>query len=182
MVGIAAGSPAAPEDVRRVFGALMHPASGVGDPVFLGPRPRRYRSLAERVAAALAAEPGASAERARELRNLAGAGGRRAVAYYDLTFSPVKSVSVFYAALLHAGRHREVGEVVAAHQAAVDRAMGWASGQAAYCRTGYHGKSCDGRSVGVYEQATGLVWTAGITAPTGPVSRSCIRMWRCSTG
>jgi hypothetical protein len=37
MVGIAAGSPAAPEDVRRVFGALIHPASDVEDPVFLGP-------------------------------------------------------------------------------------------------------------------------------------------------
>jgi conjugative relaxase-like TrwC/TraI family protein len=125
----------------------------------LGPRPRRYKSLAERVAAALAGEPGASAERARELRNAAAVGGRKAVAYYDLTFSPVKSVSVFYAALLHAERHREAGELVAAHRAAIARAMGWASAQAAYCRTGYHGKACDGRSVGVYETASGLVWT-----------------------
>ena len=33
----------------------------------------------------------------------AAADGRRAVAYYDLTFSPSKSVSVYYAALLAAG-------------------------------------------------------------------------------
>jgi hypothetical protein len=38
------------------------------------------------------------------------------VAYYDFTFSPVKSVSVYYAALLAAGLTVEAEMVVAAHR------------------------------------------------------------------
>ena len=80
------------------------------------------------------------------------------MAYYDLTFSPVKSVSVYWTALLEAGRDAEAANVVAAHRAGVAAAMAYVEEQAAYVRSGYHGKTASGQSVGVYEQARGLVW------------------------
>jgi conjugative relaxase-like TrwC/TraI family protein len=159
MVGIEAGSVALERDVRAVFGQLRHPESTVEDPVFLGRPPRKFRSTDERIQAAIAREPDADEERTRELENGVRADGRKAVGYYDLTFSPVKSVSVLWAALLSEGRHAEAAEVVEAHRNAVAEAMGWAEREVAYTRVGYHGKTTQGTSVGRYEQATGLVWT-----------------------
>ena len=46
----------------------------------------------------------------------------------------------------------------AAHRAGVAAAMAYVEQQAAYVRSGYHGKTMSGQSVGVYEQARGLVW------------------------
>nr|WP_239028453.1 MobF family relaxase [Pseudonocardia acidicola] len=161
MVGIAPGTQAGEADVRAVFGKLQHPSAvdEDGSPAFLGRRPRQFRSTADRVAARLAAEPDASEERIREISNEVRASGRKPVAYYDLTFSPVKSVSVLHAALLAEGRTADAAKVVGAHREAIAEAMAWAEEQAAYTRSGYHGKTVDGRSVGVYERATGLVWT-----------------------
>ena len=48
--------------------------------------------------------------------------------------------------------------VVAAHRAGVAAAMAYVEQQAAYVRSGYHGKTISGQSVGVYEQARGLAW------------------------
>ena len=80
------------------------------------------------------------------------------MAYYDLTFSPVKSGSVYWAGLLETGRDAEAANVVAAHRAAVAAAMAYVEEQVAYVRSGYHGKTASGQSVGVYEEARGLVW------------------------
>ena len=80
------------------------------------------------------------------------------MAYYDLTFSPVKSGSVYWAGLLETGRDAEAANVVEAHRAAVAAAMAYVEEQVAYVRSGYHGKTASGQSVGVYEQARGLVW------------------------
>jgi conjugative relaxase-like TrwC/TraI family protein len=99
----------------------------------------------------------ASEERIWEITNRIGADGRKAVAYYDLTFSAPKSVSVYYAGLLAAGRSQDAERLLDVHRAAVDKAMGYVQTQAAYTRTGYHGRTRDGRSVGVYEEAKGLV-------------------------
>ena len=81
------------------------------------------------------------------------------MAYYDLTFSPAKSVSVYYAALLAAGDVEGAAAVAAAHDRAVEVAMAYAEEHVAYTRTGYHGRTQDGRSVGRYEAGEGLVWT-----------------------
>jgi hypothetical protein len=62
MVGVVEGSPACAAAVRAMFGQLRHPDSTAGSPVFLGRRPRRFRPLAERIAAAVAAEPDAGEE------------------------------------------------------------------------------------------------------------------------
>ena len=94
-----------------------------------------------------------------QLELAAASDGRRAVAYYDLTFSPAKSVSVYYAALLAAGDVEGAAAVAAAHDRAVEVAMAYAEEHVAYTRTGYHGRTQDGRSVGRYEAGEGLVWT-----------------------
>ncbi|MCW2718475.1 MobF family relaxase, partial [Pseudonocardia sp.] len=156
MVGVQPGQEADPEAVRAVFGRVEHPVSGQS----LGRPPRRFKTHQQRLAAAVAREPLApSPERLRELELDAKTDGRKAVAYYDFTFSPVKSVSVYYAALLAEGFLEEANLVVTAHQDAVDIAMAYAESHAAYVRVGYHGRTGEGRSVGRYEAATGLVMT-----------------------
>ena len=160
MVGARAGAAATEAEVRAVFGRLEHPTRveiRTGEPLPLGSRPRSFHSRDERVAQALAAEPDATEERKAEIRAKAQE-QRKAVAYYDLTFSPVKSVSVYWAALLESGRDAEAADVVAAHRAGVAAAMAYVEEQVAYVRSGYHGKTASGQSVGVYEQARGLVW------------------------
>ena len=154
--GINAGAQASEDVVRSVFGRLEDPRSGES----LGRAPRRFKDTAERMEAALAAAgPDATPEERRALELAAAGDGRRAVAYYDLTFSPAKSVSVYYAALLAAGDVEGAAAVAAAHDRAVEVAMAYAEEHVAYTRTGYHGRTQDGRSVGRYEAGEGLVWT-----------------------
>ena len=160
MVGAQAGAAATEAEVRAVFGRLEHPTRidlRTGEAVPLGSRPRNFDSRDERVAQALAAEPDATEERKAEIRQKA-QGKRKPVAYYDLTFSPVKSGSVYWAGLLETGRDAEAANVVEAHRAAVAAAMAYVEEQVAYVRSGYHGKTASGQSVGVYEEARGLVW------------------------
>jgi DNA primase catalytic core len=59
----------------------------------------------------------------------------RAVAGYDLTFSPVKSISALWAVA-----PREISDAIrAAHEAAVDRTLAWVQAHAAYTRLGAGG-------------------------------------------
>nr|ABN48424.1 ORF16 [Amycolatopsis benzoatilytica] len=152
MLGMKAGSAATADDVRKVFGELKDPNSGE----YLGRAPRQFKDYDARVAAAVKREPNATPERLKEIQDAARTDGRKAVAYYDFTFSPVKSVSVYYTALVSAGAHEAADKVLKAHREAVDVALGYLEKHGAYVRTGYHGKTVNGRSVGKYERATGL--------------------------
>lgn len=161
MLGVQLGAAATEAQVRAVFGRLEHPNRidpKTGAASALGSRPRNFSSRDERVARALAAEPDATEERRAEIRQQAYAQRRKAVAYYDLTFSPAKSVSVYWAAALRERRDADAANVVAAHRAGVAAAMAYVELQAGYVRSGYHGKTASGQSVGVYEQARGLAW------------------------
>ena len=161
MLGIEPGTVASKEAVRAVFGRLEHPTrvDERGNAEGLGSRPRSFRSREQRLADAWAAEPDATQERHAQIRNQVHAQKRKAVAYYDLTFSAVKSVSVYWAGLVAEGRHTEAASVIEAHRAGVAAAMAYVEREAAQVRSGYHGKAASGRSVGVYEPADGLVWT-----------------------
>ena len=147
--------------MRAVFGRLEHPTrvdAKTGEPLSLGSRPRTFQSRDERVARALAAEPDATEERRAEIRNEVYAQTRKAVAYYDLTFSPVKSVSVYWTALLEAGRDAEAAE---RGRGASGRGGGGDGLRRAADRlraVGLSRQDQSGQSVGVYEQARGLVW------------------------
>lgn len=160
MVGMRAGAQATEEQVRAVFGRLEHPTAvdKDGHAVALGNRPRKYKTREEKVALALAKEPDATEERQAEIANEVRANKAKAVAYYDLTFSPVKSVSVYWAALQAAGRDTEAQAVVDAHHAGVRAAMEYVEREAAYVRSGYHGRTTSGVSVGVHERGDGLTW------------------------
>jgi hypothetical protein len=48
---------------------------------------------------------------------------------------------------------------VDAHREAIAEAMAFIEQEAAYTRSGYHGKTAGGQSVGRFDEATGLVWT-----------------------
>jgi conjugative relaxase-like TrwC/TraI family protein len=159
MVAMAAGSQAREDDVRAVFGHLRHPSSTEEDPVFLGRPPRTFVAVEERIKRASDAEPDAAPERRQEIANQVRADRRKAVGYYDLTFAPVKSVSVYWAALTSQSKHAEAEMVVRAHRQAISEAMSWAEGEVAWTRMGYHGRTASGRPVGRYEAAEGLVWT-----------------------
>lgn len=115
--------------------------------------------MEERIERAWSVEPDAGEERRQEIANQVRGDRRKAVAYYDLTFSPVKSVSVYWAALMSQGRRAEAELVVQAHHGAIAEAMAWAEGEVAWTRVGYHGRTASGRTVGRYEAASGLVWT-----------------------
>ncbi len=159
MVGMIAGEHARADDVRAVFGHLRHPASSEEEPVLLGRAPRTFAAVEERIERAWAAEPDAGEERRQEIAHQVRGDRRKAVGYYDLTFSPVKSVSVYWAALMSQARYNEAELVVRAHREAIAEAMAWAEGEVAWTRVGYHGRTASGRSVGRYEHASGLVWT-----------------------
>ena len=159
MLGIAPGTAATERDVRLVFGKMLHPSSTPDEPRFLGRPPRKFKSTEERVRAALAKEPDAGEERRREIEAAAAASGRKAVAYYDLTFSPQKTVSILHAALRSEGRLADAQAVVDVHRAALAEAMEFVEREAAYTRSGYHGRTAGGQSVGRFDEATGLVWT-----------------------
>jgi conjugative relaxase-like TrwC/TraI family protein len=160
LLGIAEGTTATEEQVRAVLGRLEHPSAvdEEGNPLGLGRRPFKFKSRDERVAAAIAAEPDADPERRAAIRNQVRAEQRKAVSFYDLTFSPVKSVSVYWAALQAEGRMEEAAAVVAAHEAGIAAAMAYVERESGYVRSGYHGKTASGRSVGRYEKARGLAW------------------------
>lgn len=153
-VGVDRSAVPRDDEVRAVFGRLEH--ASTGEP--LGSPPRRYLSAEERIERALAAEPDATPERRAEIEWRVRGSQRKAVGYYDLTFSPAKSVSVLYAALSVAGRREEAEQVWAAHRAGVDAAMTYLQEEAGYSRAGYHGRAKDGRSVGEYVAAR--TWTA----------------------
>jgi conjugative relaxase-like TrwC/TraI family protein len=157
LVGAAEGEVAGERPVREVFGRLCHPESGES----LGRPPRQFTSYGARLAGLVAGEVLApTPERLRELELEAKTDGRKAVAYYDFTFSAVKSVSVYYAALLAEGYTAEADLVASAHRDAVAAAMDYAEQHIGYTRVGYHGRTAEGRSVGRYAAVQGLVMTA----------------------
>jgi conjugative relaxase-like TrwC/TraI family protein len=132
----------------------------------LGHAGYKYKTADEMYAEALNAEPYADAERREQLRLDASKDERHNVAFYDVTFSVQKSVTVLHAAFEHqevqarrAG-DEEAAAAWAAHRKAVEDAI-WAGQRAAmdylgehagYARTGHHG-GAGGR----YIDAHGLV-------------------------
>ncbi len=137
-------------------------------------RPRgRYPTFADHLAQLTAAEPHATAERLIELEREAAQAARQPAAYYDVTVSFSKSISVLHASLREnerrarlagdrqaaaywAGREQQFQEVLhRANRAALEYLQAWAG----ITRTGYHGTRVDGREPGRFEPA-GLIVTS----------------------
>ena len=139
----------------------------------LGRARGRYPTFADHLARLQAAEPHATAERLIELEREAARAARQPAAYYDLTVSFSKSISVLHASLRenerrarHAddqqaaaywtGREQAFQEVLhKANRAALEYLQAWAG----ITRTGYHGTRVDGREPGRFE-AAGLIVTS----------------------
>jgi conjugative relaxase-like TrwC/TraI family protein len=114
---------------------------------------RRYRSADEIYEGLLAREPGVGPERRAELRARAEGSAREARAFYDVTFSAPKSVSVLAVAFEHeatkaraAGDEQGAAAWAAMHRAVEDavlvgarEAMDYLQDVAGYSRTGHHG-------------------------------------------
>jgi conjugative relaxase-like TrwC/TraI family protein len=137
-------------------------------------RPRgRYPTFADHLARLTAAEPHATAERLIELEREAAQATRQPAAYYDVTVSFSKSISVLHASIRQnerrarligdrqaaaywAGREQAFQEVLhRANRAALEYLQAWAG----ITRTGYHGTRADGREPGRFEPA-GLIVTS----------------------
>ena len=139
----------------------------------LGRARGRYPTFADHLARLQAAEPHATAERLIELEREAARATRQPAAYYDVTVSFSKSISVLHASLREnerrarmggdqeaaaywAGREQAFQEVLhRANRAALEYLQAWAG----ITRTGYHGTRIDGREPGRFEPA-GLIVTS----------------------
>ena len=139
----------------------------------LGRARGRYPTFADHLARLQAAEPHATAERLIELEREAARATRQPAAYYDVTISFSKSISVLHASLRENGRRARMGgdqqataywarqeqafqEVLhRANRAALEYMQAWAG----ITRTGYHGIRVDGREPGRFEPA-GLIVTS----------------------
>lgn len=155
MFGVTEGERVDEDMVRKIFGELKDPETDE----HLGRAPMSFKKFDERLAAALEAEPDATPDRQQEIADGIRDSGRKAVAYYDWTFSPSKSFSTQYAAYIAAGRFEEADKMLRVQDKAVAIAMSHAEKHAAYTRTGYHGRTVNGRSVGKYEQLDGFIMT-----------------------
>jgi hypothetical protein len=137
-------------------------------------RPRgRYPTFADHLAGLTAAEPHATAERLIELEREAAQATRRPAAYYDVTVSFSKSISMLHASIREnerrarqagdqqaaaywAGREQSFQEILQrANRAALEYLQVWAG----ITRTGFHGTRVDGREPGRFEPA-GLIVTS----------------------
>lgn len=103
------------------------------------PDPEEHRLIRTRVAAvAFRRDYGRDAGTTEELARYISAKSkpaRQAVAGYDLQFAPAKSVSTLWAL----GDDDTRRAVEAAHEAAIDRTLGWIEREATATRTGYNG-------------------------------------------
>jgi hypothetical protein len=137
-------------------------------------RPRgRYPTFADHLSRLTAAEPHATAERLIELEREAAQATRQPAAYYDVTISLSKSISVLHASLRENERRARLDgdQQAAAYWAGREQqfqallhkanraALGYLQAWAGITRTGYHGTRVDGREPGRFE-AAGLIVTS----------------------
>ncbi|MEU4235552.1 MobF family relaxase [Nonomuraea sp. NPDC026600] len=131
----------------------------------LGSNPYKFKTLNERVAARAKKEhlsDDRDGERIREIRlEEAKASRPRARGFYDVTFSPAKSTSIFYAGLLAGGREAEAEQMREIHREAVQEALAYLEKEAGYARAGHHGQAPGGRS-SVGRWVEGHDWTVAL--------------------
>jgi conjugative relaxase-like TrwC/TraI family protein len=147
-----------------VFGERVHPVDGMR----LGRRRAAADKMAEDLyARLLQAEPHATAQRKRELRDEAAREARQSPPYFDLTFSLGKSTSLFHASLGENARraHEDgdsekeafwAGEIAALDEmiyAANEAALAFFQLEAGYTRLGSHAGRVNGREAGQWREA-----------------------------
>lgn len=165
VLGLPPGSEVDRTAFRRLIAERVHP----GNPeVRLGRDPAKARARAEGIyLQKLAAEPHATLQRQWELRQEAAREARQGPAYYDLTNSLSKSVSVFYASLGEnaraarlAGNEEErkrwsglLSEMDLMLYEANQESLSYFEREAGYTRSGYHGRRVAGQETGHFDRA-----------------------------
>lgn len=174
-LGLAEGSEVDPKVMEALYGEFLDIRYPVvfddevpdAEKPRLGRRPAKYATAEEIFARKVAAEPEATEERREQLMIQAKGEARKALQFFDLTFSPSKSVTLTHAGLLALARRAEEageGERAQAARRAADiitesvkeaaaAGVREASDQAGWARTGYHGKKINGDSTGRWEKA-----------------------------
>ena len=156
------------EDFEPLYGQFLDPRDPSGG-TYLGSAPRVNAELAAIYQAKLAAHPGATADERMRLLAEARAEyeGPVGVQYFDSTFSVDKTISLAHAsALASAVEARQAGDLRQAAEWEARAAGIWAEieksvrlylrymqGEAAYVRTGHHGRRIDGVETGRFEDA-----------------------------
>jgi conjugative relaxase-like TrwC/TraI family protein len=156
------------EDFEPLYGQFLDPRDPTGQS-YLGSPPRVNAELAAIYQAKLAAHPGATADERMRLLTEARAEyeGPVGVQYFDTTFSVDKTISLAHAsALASAVEARQAGDLRTATEWEARAAGIWAEieksvrlyvrymqGEAAYVRTGHHGRRIDGVETGRFEDA-----------------------------
>ncbi|MER7015838.1 MobF family relaxase [Saccharopolyspora sp. NPDC000359] len=152
MLGFSPGELANADQVRTVLGELRDPQTGDR----LGQEPKSFESRQERFQKWIQENPHATEEdRIQEWNRIVDT-QRSAVAFYDLTFSAQKTVSVYHAALEQSGRHELANAVLRAHRTAVGAALGYLEREATWTRTGGHRRTVDG-TTGSFEKVNNVV-------------------------
>ena len=124
----------------------------------LGRRVSQFKTFEELREERLRLEPHAEPERIKAIEREVRGQLRQPVGMFDITFSAQKSVSVYHASLLAAGRFEDAEKVLAAHRAGVQAALDLIQKEAGYTRAGYHGRSVEGRpTTGRYVDAHNLI-------------------------
>jgi conjugative relaxase-like TrwC/TraI family protein len=167
-LGFKDGDTVRREEFEPLYGQFLDPRDPDGQ-TYLGSPPRVNAELGALYQAKLAAHPGATADERMRLLTEARAEyeGPVGVQYFDTTFSVDKTISLAHAsALASAVEARDAGDAKAA-EAWEARAAGiWAEieesvrlyvghmqGEAAYVRTGHHGRRINGVEAGRFEDA-----------------------------
>jgi conjugative relaxase-like TrwC/TraI family protein len=156
------------EDFEPLYGQFLDPRDPTGR-TYLGSPPRVNAELAALYQAKLAAHPGATADERMRLLAEARAEyqGPVGVQYFDTTFSVDKTISLAHAsALASAVEARDAGDHQAAEEwearaagiwAEIEKAVrlyvGYMQGEAAFVRTGHHGRRINGVEAGRFEDA-----------------------------
>jgi conjugative relaxase-like TrwC/TraI family protein len=167
-LGFGDGDTVRREDFEPLYGQFLDPRDPSGH-TYLGSPPRVNAELASIYQAKLAAHPGATADERMRLLAEARAeyDGPVGVQYFDTTFSVDKTISLAHAsALASAVEARQAGDHQAAEQWEARAAGIWAEieksvrlyvqhmqGEAAFVRTGHHGRRIDGVETGRFEDA-----------------------------
>jgi conjugative relaxase-like TrwC/TraI family protein len=165
-LGFRDGDMVGREDFEPLYGQFLDPRDPAGR-TYLGTQPRVNAGLAAIYQAKLAAHPGATADERMRLLAEARAEyeGPVGVQYFDTTFSVDKTISLAHAsALASAVEARQAGDFRAAEQWEARAAGIWAeieksvrlyirymNGEAAYVRTGHHGRRINGVETGRFE-------------------------------
>jgi len=167
-LGFQDGDTVRREDFEPMYGQFLDPRDPSGR-TYLGSPPRVNAELAAIYQAKLSAYPGATADERMRLLAEARAEyqGPVGVQYFDTTFSVDKTISLAHAsALASAVEARNAGDHQTAGQWEARAAGIWAEieqsvrlyvqhmqGEAAYVRTGHHGRRIDGVEAGRFEDA-----------------------------